>query len=103
MSALTLPQTNGAKSAPAIEPWQRESVKTFFTGINWEDHTPAIQEIKQSLAEGGNAPLSLATSVCQFFATINWEGTAIAAPTPIQSAPPPANNDLTLDDFSGLF
>ncbi|MBW4473000.1 MAG: hypothetical protein KME45_21870 [Stenomitos rutilans HA7619-LM2] len=103
MSALTLPHTNGAKAASVIEPWQRESVKTFFTGINWEDHAPAIQEIKQSLAEGGNAPLSLKTSVCQFFAAVNWEGTAIAAPIPIQTAPTSTTNNLTLDDFSGLF
>lgn len=103
MSALTLPQTNGAKAAPTIESWQRESVKTFFTGINWENHAPAIQDIKQSLAEGGNVPLSLTTSVCQFFATVNWEGTAIAAAAALQSTPLPVNNDLTLDDFSGLF
>lgn len=103
MSALTLPQSNGSKVAPVVEPWQRESVKTFFIGINWENHTPAIQEIKQSLADGGNAPLNLTMSVCQFLATVNWEGTAIAAPTSVQASPPPASNDLTLDDFSGLF
>ena len=103
MSALTLPQTNGSKAAPVAELWQRDSVKTFFTSVNWEDHAPAIQEIKQSLAEGSNEPLSLKTSVCQFFATVNWDGTAIAAPTPVQAAPLPSSNDLTLDDFSGLF
>jgi hypothetical protein len=42
-------------------------------------------------------------SVCQFFATVNWADTAIAAPTVVQAPPPPANNELTLDDFSGLF
>jgi len=103
MSALTLPQTNGSKAMSASESWQRESVKTFFTGVNWENHTPAVQEIKLSLAEGSNEPLKLTMSVCQFFATINWEGIAIAASTPVQSSPTPANDDLTLDSFSGLF
>lgn len=102
MSTLTLPQTNGAKALPAVEAWQRDSVKTFFTGINWDDQPPAIQEIKLS-AEDSNAPLSLTMSVCQFFATINWADIAIAAPTAVQPTPPPANDELTLDDFSGLF
>jgi hypothetical protein len=103
MSTLTLPQTNGSKALPTIAAWQRDSVRTFFTAINWEDHVPAVQDIKLSLSESSDEPLNLKMSVCQFFATVNWEGIAIAAPTAIQSAPPPSNDDLTLDGFSGLF
>lgn len=103
MSALTLPQTNGAKALPAVEAWQRDSVRTFFTGINWEDHAPAVQASKLILSESSNAPLNLKMSVCQFFATVNWEGIAIAAPIAVQPAPPPNTDDLTLDGFSGLF
>ncbi|MBW4578514.1 MAG: hypothetical protein KME42_02950 [Tildeniella nuda ZEHNDER 1965/U140] len=103
MSALTLPQTNGSKALPAVEAWQRDSVRTFFTGINWENHTPAVQANKLSLSEHSNAPLNLKMSVCQFFAAINWDGIAIAAPTVVQPAPPSKPDDLTLDSFSGLF
>ena len=103
MSTLTLPQTNGAKARPAVASWQRDSVKAFFTSVNWDDHPPAMQELKLSASEDSNAPLSLKMSVCQFFATVNWADTAIAAPTVVQAPPPPANNELTLDDFSGLF
>ncbi|PSB31916.1 hypothetical protein [Stenomitos frigidus] len=103
MSTLTLPQTNGSKAFPAAQPWQRDSVRTFFTGVNWEDYAPAVQEIKLGLGEGGNAPLKLKLSVCQFFAAVNWDGIAIAAPTPVQPTPPPAADELTLDGFSGLF
>ncbi|XHX80175.1 MAG: hypothetical protein RBJ76_09685 [Stenomitos frigidus ULC029] len=103
MSALTLPQTNGAKAHLAVASWQRDSVKAFFTSVNWDDHPPAMQEIKQSSSKDSNAPLSLKMSVCQFFATVNWADTAIAAPTAVQPSPPPARDELTLDDFSGLF
>ena len=103
MSTLTLPQTNGSKALPTIEAWQRESVRSFFTAVNWDDRAPAVQDIKLSLKEGSDKPLNLKMSVCQFFASVNWDGIAIAAPTPVQSAPPPGNDDLTLDGFSGLF
>ena len=103
MSTLTLPQTNGSKALPTIEAWQRDSVRTFFTAVNWDDHTPAVQDIKLSVNEGSNEPLNLKMSVCQFFATVNWDGITIAAPTAVQSALPPSNDDLTLDGFSGLF
>ena len=103
MSALTLPQTNGARALPAIEPWQRDSVKTFFTSVNWEDQSPAVQESNLSLSQNSNAPLNLKMSVCQFFAAVNWDGITIAAPTPVQPAPQPDADDLTLDGFSGLF
>ena len=103
MSTLTLPQTNGSKAITTTQAWQRESVRTFFTAVNWNDHTPAVQAIKLSLHEGSDRPLNLKMSVCQFFVTVNWEGIAIAAPTPVQSAPLPNRDDLTLDGFSGLF
>ncbi len=102
MSTLTLPQTNGAKARATSELWQRESVKSFFTGFNWENHPADLQEIKLSLSENNNTPLTLKMSVCQFFATINWDDTTIAAPSPAPSTQA-APDSLTLDDFSGLF
>lgn len=103
MSTLTLPQTNGSKALPTVEAWQRDSVRTFFTGVNWDDHAPAVQASKQNLGEDRNAPLNLKMSVCQFFAAVNWDNIAIAAPTTVQPAPPSKPDDLTLDGFSGLF
>ena len=103
MSTLALPQTNGSKALPTLESWKRDSVKTFFTGINWEDYTSAVQASKRSLSESSNAPLNLKMSVSQFFAAINWKDIAIAAVNTAPPAPSSNNDDLTLDGFFGLF
>jgi hypothetical protein len=82
-------------------------VQTFFSEFNWEDTPPDIQAIKQAFSvEGNSGPLSFALSVSQFFAAINWDGSEIAAPIPVEPsslAQYAVNNDLTLDQFSSLF
>ena len=108
MSPMTLPQRNGSAPVAPSHAWQQTSVQTFFTNFNWDDHSPEVQELKLASAQNSTAPLSLELSVCQFFATVNWDGNSIAAP--VQSPAPPApeplsqpTNDITLDDFFGSF
>ena len=100
---MTLPQMNSSTGSTSSEDWLRASVQQFFSALNWEDHSPELQEIKLTALNETAVPLSLTLSVSQFFAAINWSGTTIAAPVPIQPPVPPPTDDLTLDDFSSLF
>lgn len=105
MTTLTLPTMNGSSAVVPAPTWLQSSVQKFFSGVNWEDHPPEIQEIKLSSGENSAAELSLTLSVDQFFSAINWEDVAIAAPVlQTQSAPAAdAIDELTLEDFSSLF
>ncbi len=107
MMTLTLPQTNGSKVSKVNSTWLQSSVQAFFSGINWEDNPPEVQQIKQNAAQsvGTNAtPVSFTMSVSQFFAAINWDNATIAAPVQqTQSPGQPKSNSITLDDFSSLF
>jgi len=100
MSTVTLSSINGSK--PTAQPWLMSSVQTFFTSVNWEDHSPTVQEVRLTLQET-TKPLSLTMSVSNFFAAINWDNAAIAATPAAQPGPANASNDLTLDDFSSMF
>lgn len=114
MTTMTLPQRNGSHPvipdrAPAPA-WLRQSVQQVFSSMNWDDHPPEIHELKtaasETIAQGGQAePLSLTMKVNQFFATFNWDGAAIALPTPpansVEQTSP--GDAFTLDDFSDLF
>ena len=106
MTAITAAPPNGTKPEAQAQSWLQSSVQTFFTGFNWEDHSPEVQELKLQSLQGSNTPLSLTLSVNQFFGAINWEGVAAAAPVAVPastSQPVSVANDLTLDDFSSLF
>lgn len=103
MSTMTLPHRNGSSAYADSEAWQQSSVQTFFSRFNWEDSPPEVHEVKQAAARHSTEPLSLTLSVSQFFAAVNWEGTAIAAATPQPTAPVQKADDLTLDDFFNLF
>jgi hypothetical protein len=106
MTSVMAVSPNGTKPKK-VQPqsWLQLSVQTFFTGFNWEDQSPEVQELKLQSMQGSNTPLSLTLSVHQFFGAINWEGAAatpsVTVATPTQ--PVPKANDLTLDDFSNLF
>lgn len=103
MMTMTLPETNGSSAAISPKPWLQWSVQKFFSTFNWEDNPPEVQELKRT-SQDGDSPLSLTLSVCQFFASVNWEGATIAAPTPMPPvSAPTAKTELTLDDFSNLF
>lgn len=106
MSTMTLPQTNGSRTVKSEAAWLTSSVQAFFSGVNWDDHSPEVQEAVRSSSHGSNTPLSLTLSVSQFFAAVNWDGVEIAAaPAAAAESAAPAKpaDDLTLDDFSSLF
>lgn len=106
MSTMTLPQTNGAAAYAPAPVWLQSSVQTFFTGFNWEDQPPEVQELRMTATiEGSTEPLSLTLSVSQFFATVNWEGTQIAEVPTFEDfmTEESAADDFTLDSFSDLF
>lgn len=106
MSTMTLPSTNGSSAYRPAQAWMQSSVQKFFSNINWEDNPPEVQEAKQASSEPGHTgPLSLTMSVSQFFAALNWDGSAIAAPVPQAQEPPQPSkpDEITLDDFSSLF
>ncbi|MBD2460985.1 hypothetical protein H6G89_08005 [Oscillatoria sp. FACHB-1407] len=107
MSTMTLAHTNGNGSAAraAAETWLTMTAREFFSGINWENNPPEVQELKLTAAQEDGAPANLLLlSVSQFFAAVNWDGMAIA-PTPAPSTPEPSGKatDFTLEDFSDLF
>lgn len=87
----------------------RQSVQSFFSQVNWDDHSPEVQEVRHTIATPSLGPISLTMSVSQFFAVVNWDGTEIAAPslalepltmTSLDTSP---TDSLTLDDFFNLF
>lgn len=99
---------NGSNGAVASvgKPWLRQTVEQFFRVINWEDHPPEVQHLRQQTAAHQNAspPVSLLLTVSQCFGAINWEGNSVAQPPkstePIHAQEP---DDFTLNDFSDLF
>jgi hypothetical protein len=106
MSTMTIAHTNG--STPKSQSWLHHSVQKFFSGVNWEDQPPEVQEIKlnvmEAAAQGQPTTLSLQLSVSQFFSAIAWDGTPIAAAPDNFSTPEASNADsFTLDDFTDLF
>jgi hypothetical protein len=107
MSTLTLAHTNGnGKTAhTASEAWLTMTAREFFSGVNWDNNPPEIQELKLSTSQEEGTPLNLMLlTVSQFFTAVNWDGMAIA-PTPTPSVPtkPEKPTDFTLEDFSDLF
>lgn len=106
MSSMVLMPTNGSSSH--AKSWMQQSVQQFFSGFNWEDHPPEIQNLRATAGQRGDEPLSLILTVSQFFGAVNWEGGAIAAlPShsieQAASASPTGIDAFTLDDFSDLF
>lgn len=108
-----LTPTNGSKPKVETSAWLQQTVQQFFSGFNWEDQPPEIQELRVASQADDAEPLSLKLTVSQFFGAINWEGNqAIASSTHAEltfedlsaiDAPNPDDDDFTLDDFSGLF
>lgn len=105
MTSVMAVSPNGTKPKAQPASWLQSSVQTFFTGFNWDNQSPEVQELKLQSLQGNNTPLSMTLNVNQFFGAINWEGAAAAAPVAVTTSAPPVApaNDLTLDDFSSLF
>lgn len=115
MSSMTLVHRNGSKPhipasarLPMTQEWLQQTTQSFFGAFNWDDNPPEVQELKRATIENNGGPLSLTLSVGQFFATINWDDSAIAKPP---TSPSPLSNEsdvgtaspFTLEDFSDLF
>ncbi len=102
MMTLSPPQKNGSAAAMVTADWLQTSVQKFFTSINWDNHSP---EVQQRRSEPGVTPLNLTLSVQEFFAAVNWDGSAIglAPSSPPIALPSTSVNDFTLDAFSDLF
>jgi hypothetical protein len=110
MSSQTL-LTQTAQTGEAVNPepslssplWLQGSVQEFFSGFNWEDNPPEMQQVKLTSLEASTAPLNLTLTVDQFFAAFNWDGATIAAA--LSTAPPvsKAAIEVTVDDFFSQF
>lgn len=107
MMSATLTATNG--HSPAVQPWLRESVQTFFEGVNWSGMVRHAAPSSGTAASPVLDTESLMTlTVGQFFEMMSWEGTpTIGVPivpleAPATTADTPSD-DLTLDDFSSFF
>ncbi|HEY9641873.1 MAG TPA: hypothetical protein V6C57_15405 [Coleofasciculaceae cyanobacterium] len=105
---MALNSTNGSHngSKPPLPHWKQQSVQTFFSTFNWDDHSPKVQELKlTAFQQPSDQPLSLTLKVSEFFGTVNWDGNAIANPLNFLEEFPTesASDAFTLEDFSDLF
>lgn len=103
MSSLTLPPMNGSRLPQPLVNWLEASVHDFFSTVNWDNHPPEIHASVTGLLESPKELPSLEMSVSRFFATIAWDGHTIADTPPVKPPQPTAQQEFTLDDFSGLF
>lgn len=96
--------SNGAV-ASAGSAWLQQTVEQFFRVINWEDHPPEVQHLRQQTGmQNPSEPISLLLTVNQYFGAINWEGNSVAQPPKAADpASSPQSDDFTLNDFSDLF
>lgn len=89
--------------------WLHSSVQSFFTACNWEDKPVAaiaasnVQRLEQAAATESFTELSFDLRVRQFFAAVNWDGTAMASIPVVEESTPEPNDGFTLTDFSDLF
>ncbi len=96
-----LSQTNGASDLS--QGWLRQSIQQFFTAVNWDDQPLEIQNLRIASSQEEAQGLSLFLPVNQFFSAFNWDGSAAAPLKPTRPTEKPAEDGLTLDDFSDLF
>lgn len=101
--------SGSGRSAPDTQNWLRYPVQEFFKTCNWEDHSIEVQEIKFASLLDENVSLDLTLSVRQFFAAVNWDGSALTPALTIAEEPEVNETDIdsdgtfTLTDFSDLF
>lgn len=109
MSSATLLHTNGSTPHIDMDAWSTVSTRQFFSSVNWDDHPPEVQEVKQKVRET-ESPSELGTdlTVGQFFSSVNWDDEAAVKPPAASDdflaelLDEPAK-DFTLDEFSDLF
>jgi hypothetical protein len=98
--------SNGSNGAVASgSPWLQQTVEQFFRVINWEDHPPEVQHLRQqTAAQSTSEPVSLLLTVSQYFGAIAWDGNSVAQPPkPIEPDRAKEPDGFTLNDFSDLF
>lgn len=80
--------------------WQCETVQTFFSHFNWTGRS-----VEQSAIVSAPQTFSTRLSVQDFFQFFAWEGqpNIAAVPNIPQSSPITVEDDLNLNDFSGMF
>ena len=97
MMSATLTATNG--HSPAVQPWLRESVQTFFEGVNWSGMVRHAAPSSGTAASPVLDTESLMTlTVGQFFEMMSWEGKpTIGVPiVPLEARPPPPIRPATI-------
>lgn len=95
----------GSNGKIAPSQWLEQTVREFFTQVNWSDHTPEIQAIQLTTLEGSAPEISLQLTVSQFFNAIPWDGKAVAAPLAVDIviSPPSGSMEFSVDDFADFF
>ena len=95
----------GSNGKISSSPWLEQTVREFFTQVNWSDHTPEIQAIQLTTLEGSSPEISLQLTVSQFFNAIPWDGKAVAAPLAVDLviSPPSGSMEFSVDDFADFF
>lgn len=96
---------NGSSKGNPSPSWLQDSVRTFFTALNWDGHALSVMTSPGQHSPTGEVSMTMPVSV--FFGTIPWEGQPIiaapVAPLEMQSDRPEVAESLTLDAFSDLF
>ncbi|MGK7890590.1 MAG: hypothetical protein AB4042_14765 [Leptolyngbyaceae cyanobacterium] len=96
---------NQVQQADPGQAWLTESVKDFFSGVNWENVKAPPPKLPTMTS--GERNLSPNMTVGEFFGAIPWEGELAIAPVPsvdiFEAEAEPVADDLTLDDFFGSF
>ncbi|MEB3355514.1 MAG: hypothetical protein VKK04_02115 [Synechococcales bacterium] len=101
---MTLPSKNGSAQG-MTSTWLPSSVQEFFSAVNWDDR-PLEPQAPEQAHQATTGELGLDMTVTQFFEAIAWDGVrVIAAFTPVEEpmAEESTVDEITLDDFSGLF
>ncbi|NEQ95627.1 MAG: hypothetical protein F6K30_02650 [Cyanothece sp. SIO2G6] len=93
------------KPEDADQAWLTESVKDFFSGVNWENVVAPPTPLPTMTS--GERHLNPNMTVSEFLGAIPWEGELAIAPPPtldlFEDGTDPVADDLTLDDFFGSF
>ncbi len=78
--------------------WMLQSVRSFWQGVNWENHP--LELISPPNSDGTPTVLSLKLAVKQYFSLIAWTGDSIAPQATTPNLPiDDDDKSETLDDF----
>jgi hypothetical protein len=96
--------TRRATPAQTAQPWQRETVQSFFAEFPW---LGGQLFVKTDPTASVDTESLLNATVGHFFESFLWEGKPTIgmpiSPTATQQSVETTTSDLTLDDISSLF